>query len=358
MELEKQPRLPDPFLRFNGERIEKKSDWACRRKELSQLFQQYVYGIIPGKPETFNTFMNGTSIVVEAGNGNKTLSFAAEIALPLTGEVPYPAVLAIEGVSFPVPDGVAVITYRNGELARQSGGAKFFDIYGRDLHTGDYAVASWGISRLIDALELLPESNIDTSRLAVTGCSRNGRAALVAGAMDERISITLPQEAGLGGDACWRIVEEELSKGRRICITSCLQPDPTGLRPDFPGRDFVGLPVDQHELAAMIAPRALLVLLNDIDWLQPLAAYTCMKAAHRVWEALGVPDRMGVSFVGGHNHCAFSERQSDILNAYIQKYLVGSDVDFDTGGFEVNITGVFNELDFSWWVPWDPLELE
>ena len=60
----------------------------------------------------------------------------------------------------------------------------------------------WGVSRIIDALELSPHANINLNKLAVTGCSRDGKGALMAGAFETRIALTIPQESGSGGDTC------------------------------------------------------------------------------------------------------------------------------------------------------------
>ena len=60
----------------------------------------------------------------------------------------------------------------------------------------------WGVSRIIDALELSPRANINLNKLAVTGCSRDGKGALMAGAFETRIALTIPQESGSGGDTC------------------------------------------------------------------------------------------------------------------------------------------------------------
>jgi cephalosporin-C deacetylase-like acetyl esterase len=64
---------------------------------------------------------------------------------------------------------------------------------------------AFGVSRILDVLETLPGANINTKKIAVTGCSRNGKGALVAGALDSRIALTIPQESGSGGTACWRL---------------------------------------------------------------------------------------------------------------------------------------------------------
>ena len=71
-----------------------------------------------------------------------------------------------------------------------------------------YSVWSWGVSRLIDGLELVADDlPVDLSHLAITGCSFAGKMALFAGAFDERIALTIAQESGGGGAAAWRVSE-------------------------------------------------------------------------------------------------------------------------------------------------------
>ena len=73
---------------------------------------------------------------------------------------------------------------------------------------GAYCAWSWGVSRIIDGLEIAgKKSKIDTKRLAISGCSFAGKMALFAGAFDERIALTIAQEPGGGGAAAWRVSE-------------------------------------------------------------------------------------------------------------------------------------------------------
>src|SRR5439155_10302994 len=76
-------------------------------------------------------------------------------------------------------------------------------------NSGQYAAWSWGVSRLIDGIILASQSStnplpVDIKHLAVTGCSYAGKMALFAGALDERVALTIPQESGGGGDTSWR----------------------------------------------------------------------------------------------------------------------------------------------------------
>ena len=77
-------------------------------------------------------------------------------------------------------------------------------------NTGQYSAWAWGVSRIIDGLELVQNVlPIDLKHIAVTGCSYAGKMALFAGAFDERIALTIAQESGGGGATSWRYSQTE-----------------------------------------------------------------------------------------------------------------------------------------------------
>ncbi|WDK21823.1 hypothetical protein CGRA01v4_13113 [Colletotrichum graminicola] len=82
------------------------------------------------------------------------------------------------------------------------------------------------------------------------------------------------------------------------------------------------IPEDHHLLAGLVAPRGLYVTENDIDWLGPVSTTGCMKAGRLIYQALGVPQNMGFSLVGGHNHCQFPSEQNAELTQYINYFLL------------------------------------
>lgn len=169
--------------------------------------------------------------------------------------------------SIPIPPEVATITLSVAEIAEQDdsssrGVGKFYDLYGNKTSSAGALMAwAWAVSRMLDVFEDHPEYNIDPSRIAVTGCSRNGKGAMVAGAFDERVALTIPQESGSGGDACWRTSRDMLVNRHLATQTAWEIVDENvwfGQKFDYFGRDnyTVGLlPVDHHELAGLVAPR-------------------------------------------------------------------------------------------------------
>ncbi|RAL63031.1 hypothetical protein DID88_004116 [Monilinia fructigena] len=138
------------------------------------------------------------------------LSLVTPSQSPVPSTAPYPAIIAYGGGSIPAPAGVAMITYNNDQIAAQNdqssrGQGLFYILYGSTHSAGALIAWAWGVDRILDALTQTPSARISPSSIGVTGCSRNGKGALVAGAFVPRIALTIPQESGSGGDASWRI---------------------------------------------------------------------------------------------------------------------------------------------------------
>lgn len=146
--------------------------------------------------------------------------------------------------------------------------------------------------------------------------------ALYAGAFDERIALTIPQESGGGGEASWRVMAtqsgtEDLNEAQGTGWYS------TRLK-QFRNPDAVKLPYDMHELVAMVAPRAILVVSNtSIDRLGSEAGYVSMKAATEVWKALGVPERIGYVQNATGTHCAFPNNLTNDVASFVDRFLLG-----------------------------------
>lgn len=358
------PKLPDPFMFMDGKRMTRVDDWTQRRCEISQLVQKYVYGPKPPKPSTVTGAYRDNEITVHCSENGKSISFKATIAYPPTGTAPYPAIIFI-GPWMTLPKQeldameIAVIIFPNDDLGRQGGlkdrgKGKFYDLYGSDHLASSLMAWAWGVSRLIDVLEQTPQANIDPARLGVTGCSRNGKGALVCGAFDERIALTIPTESGAGGTSSWRVADAMLAAGQNVQTARQIVTENTWMSPVFEqfGDAVEKLPVDQHMVASLCAPRSLLITDNtSISWLGPEASYTAAIAAHKVWEALGVPDRMGLVQTSHGDHCGFKE--IDELRAFCTTFLLDGQADTNI----LKTDGDFN-LDVSEWIDWDVPALE
>ncbi|KAK4233382.1 4-O-methyl-glucuronoyl methylesterase [Achaetomium macrosporum] len=346
-------KLPDPFTSAAGTKITTKADFECRKAEISKIMQQYELGTYPPPPDKVEASMSGNSITVRVTVGSKTISFSASIRKP-SGSGPFPAIIGIGGSSIPIPSSVATITFNNDEFGAQSGSGsrgrgKFYDLFGSGHSAGSLTAWAWGVDRLIDGLEQVgAASGIDTKRLGVTGCSRNGKGAFVTGAFVNRIALTIPQESGAGGAACWRISDQQKSSGANIQTAQQIIGENPWFSKNFDPyvRSIATIPQDHHFLAAMIVPRGLAVFENNIDWLGPVSTTGCMKAGRMIYKAYGVPNNMGFSLVGGHNHCQFPSSQNSELNAYINYFLLNG----GTAPGAVERSDV--NVDAASWAPW------
>jgi hypothetical protein len=81
-----------------------------------------------------------------------------------------------------------------------------------------------------------------------------------------------------------------------------------------------------HELVAMVAPRAILIVANiGIDRLGSEAGYASMKAATEVYKALGIPERVGFTQAQASSHCSFPSSQGPDVQAFVDKFLLKKD---------------------------------
>ena len=365
-ELVENDKLPDPFLSLADERIATRDEWVCRRAEIRAQAEKYELGPKPRKPVVVTGSFDAGNIVVTAGDADETITFSASITLPPTGSAPYPAIIALGGSSLNNADlaelGIAQIRFDNGDIAEQTnassrGHGKFYDLYGVTHTAGAMSAWAWGVSRLIDALETTPEAQIDASHLGVTGCSRNGKGALIVGAFDERIALTIPQESGSGGSASWRVSDFMLASGTMVQTLSQITGENCWFRSTFSqfATTAARLPFDHHSILGMVAPRGLLVLENTVQvWLGNESTSTAGMLSHRVWEALGVSSNMGFSQVSNSTHCQFPASQAPIVIAFAKKFLL----DDDTADTDVLATDGAYELDEERWVDWETPVLE
>ena len=114
------------------------------------------------------------------------------------------------------------------------------------------------------------------------------------------------------------------------------------------------LPFDHHSVMGLIAPRGLLVVENtSMEWLGNQSTYTTAVIAREIWKALGVENNMGVSQVGGHDHCHLPASQQPYVDAFVRKFLLG-DAQADT---QVQQTDGKFPVEYSRWVDWCTPEL-
>lgn len=349
--------LPDPFAWADGSgRSTDFKDWKRHRFEIAHQLQHYELGMKPVTPrDSIEATLNNDTLRVIVHENGEVLLLTAPIKYP-EGNGPFPAIIGIGRSTGALPEQlfdkrkIAQITFDFTQVmshTQKRGNEPINRLYPEQTEMGSYCAWSWGISRLIDGLEKVgKKSRIDLSHLAISGCSFAGKMALFAGAFDERIALTIAQEPGGGGVNAWRVSEtlenvETLGRTNYAWFLESMR--------QFAGKNVNRLPIDHHELAALIAPRALLVLGNtDYEWLAEESNYVSCQAARMVWKAFGIEDRMGFSIQGGHMHCMLPKSQYPEVEAFIDKFLLGK-TDVDTF---VTKADMFEDMDYLKWMPW------
>ena len=342
-------KLPDPFTMFDGSAVTTKDRWKCRREEIAALLEKVELGEKPRNPEKVEGSYSGGSLKVTVTDKGKTISFSVKISGAGTKDAPKPAIIGFSGGSLDYSGlNIATISFNPDVVAPEAtrGKGRFYDIYGSNHSAGSLIAWAWGISRLIDALEKTPEAGIDVHHLAVTGCSRLGKAALVAGAFDARIALVIPQESGSGGASNWR----SAAKDSEAQPLSHACQEAAWFRSSLCnyGNRINDLPTDHHYLTGMVAPRALLVLDNTgWVWLGEGASYANAMSTVEIFKALGAEKDFTYSKAANHMHCSFPAENKDELTAFVKKYLF-DDKTQNTGKIEAK--GVsYNAADWQDW---------
>ncbi|NJQ00288.1 glucuronyl esterase domain-containing protein [Streptomyces zingiberis] len=325
-------RLPDPFTRTDGTRITSRSDWRCRRAEIRTLAERHVYGEKRAKPASVSGSVSRTNITVAVSDQGRSASFSASVQLP-SGNGPFPAVVVYGGFGADTTtirnSGAAVISYdplavgREGTPRNNKQGA-YYSLYGSQNATGLLMAWAWGVSRIIDVIEQSGGSVLTADATGVTGCSRYGKGAFVAGAFDQRIALTMPIESGSGGVGAFRSIATE-NGAQPLSSAYGEQPWLGDAFGSFTGNP-AGLPVDTHQIVAMVAPRGLFIMDNPhIDWLGATSGSVAALGGAEVYTALGAGSHITYwSDVQDGNHCATRNEWRGPLQQNIQKFLLNT----------------------------------
>jgi hypothetical protein len=348
--------LPDPLVAIDGTMVDGPDEWyGQRRDELKLLFQHYIYGYMPeapeidiheirSDPEAFGGIATYRELIIrfpQAGSDADEPRIILSVFTPNRGKGPYPAFVTINrcgnhtvsdyrGITiFPsrwegghcrndesgrgshsdfwsieliLRNGYAFATFHEADvdadsveypLGIQPYYEDFFTEHGvsKEMTWGTIAVWSWGVSRALDALETLPD--IDGTRITAVGHSRRGKSVLVAAAFDERIDLVIPHQAGTGAEALNRgLVQEPVFVMNRAF--------PHWFNAMYKSYNYrIGqLPVDQHELLALVAPRGvLLTAARSYWWGGPSSSLHALQAADDVFKMLGARGLSGTGII-------------------------------------------------------------
>jgi hypothetical protein len=314
--------LPDP-LTMNGNTVRTRDTWPGRRRQILELFREHVYGRSPGRPQQLRfevveenaRAMDGAAtlerVAVLSEQDGRSHRFEVTLFLPNARRGPVPVFLLLNNrpVSNTDPTrrersgfwpaeqliarGYGIAALQNSDLAPddkdrfREGAIRLFEgsVSGPRPRNawGALAAWAWGASRAMDYLQT--DRRVDAKRVAVVGHSRGGKAALWAGAEDERFAITISNESGEGGAALSRRpFGETLAR-----ITEAFPHWFADGYKDFATR-VDALPVDQHMLLSLMAPRALYVASADEDlWSDPRGEFLSQVHASPVYGLWGDP---------------------------------------------------------------------
>lgn len=340
--------FPNPLVMKDGTKVTTKDDWQKKRvPELKGLFQTEMYGVYPFGKVTASAKVlfedakafggKGTLREVEltlfekappihlliavpnerpkAGapvfvglnfSGNHTLVDDDRVRIPggwmydkKYGAKDFKATADGRGKAkgvWPLEDivkaGYAVMTCYNGDIMEDRVGGNGLMHFASPPppgvpapnQTATIMLWAWGIHRVVDFA--VGEKWCDPKRVAVVGHSRLGKTALLAGAFDDRIACVFPHQAGCGGTGPSRHADEKAEGVKRINTSF-----PHWFSDSFKNYndDPDKLPIDQHELLALCAPRPVLYTNAAEDrWANPAGQFDMMKRATPVYELLGV----------------------------------------------------------------------
>jgi (4-O-methyl)-D-glucuronate---lignin esterase len=154
-------------------------------------------------------------------------------------------------------------------------------LYGdQAANAGAVAVWAWLYSEAYDVLAA--DARIDPQRVAIWGHSRNGKAVLLAGAMDSRFAAIIAHQSGRGGASLSHSANGEP-------IAKMMEEYSYWFPPAFANAASSEPSFDQHELIALIAPRPVLLGNGARDaWSDPRAAWSAATAADPVYRLYGV----------------------------------------------------------------------
>lgn len=306
--------LPDPLLLKNGKPVTNaKIWWQQRRPEIVNDYETEVFGRVPKNMPKVSfevssvetTALEGKAIkkTVVGHIDNSTYSSAKPVInlvlyLPkqVEGRVPLMVIASSntsgnnQTINLLNSNGWAVAIFDTNSLQADNGAGLNLGIIGlvnqgKERSPEDWGVLrawSWGLSKALDYFQ--NEKAINPKQIGIEGHSRWGKTALLAAAMDQRWAIVFASCSGAGGASL-----EKRNFGENLGVIAG-ESEYHWMAPNFVkyGGNWKALPVDAHDIMALIAPRPLFITGGTQDiWADPLGEFKACVAATPVYTLLG-----------------------------------------------------------------------
>ncbi len=335
------PDLPDPLRMRGGRRVLTAPQWwNARRPEIVEDFERDVYGRVPkivppvswSVTETVRTTIGATPVLARRVVGHIdntsypaiTVNIQMAVVTPVGPRRPIPFLVMFSNGAMPVaPEppvdptaplssarqliakGWGYVSINTTTIQADNGAGLTRGVIGLVNHGqprkpddwGALRAWAWGASRALDYL--LVDPDVDTRHVGVEGVSRYGKAALVAAAFDSRFQMVLVGSSGEGGAKLHRrnfgeAVENLTATGEYHWMAGNFLKYGAA-DAIFGSKTAHDLPVDSHELIALVAPRWVFISYGipekgDAQWLDHQGSYMAAVAAGPVFRLLGVRD--------------------------------------------------------------------
>ncbi len=316
--------LPDVFKTSTNTDVKNKTAWEkVRRPEILKLFEDNIYGQMPKTYSSIkysitnekDTAMGGKAklkeVLIEVINNNKPVKINLVLFVPNNAKKPVPAFLLINnrGKENTDPTRIAKSEFWPAEMLIENGYAiaaihvadmapddkvKYvngvLELYPEQLtaDNGMKAIGAWawGASRVMDYFE--KDKDIDAKRVAVVGHSRGGKASLWTAAQDQRFAMCVSNCSGNTGAALAR-----RQFGERINRINASFPHWFNNNYKKFNNNENMLPVDQHMLIALVAPRPVYATNASKDlWADPTGTFLSLKNAEKVYALYGLKSNL------------------------------------------------------------------
>lgn len=325
--------LPELLVTEKGSEVKTSKDWETKRRgEILALFEEHVYGKLPTDFDRIESIvkneqadaMNGAARLKEVEimvfRNGQSVSINLTLFIPNHKKGAVPAFLLINNRSVEntspsrdvksgfwpaekvIEAGYAVAAFHVSDAAPdnkntyQDGMLRLYpELLNADNGIKAIGAWAWAASRVMDYFET--DENIDEKKIAIVGHSRGGKTSLWAAAQDSRFALCISNNSGNTGAALSR-----RNFGETVAIINTAFPHwfNNNYKKYNDKEDL--LPIDQHMLIALMAPRPVYVTSASEDlWADPKGTFLAIKNAEPVYELFGLESQIPEKSPGLNN---------------------------------------------------------